>query len=709
MDITDLVFAQAAIEIVCGFVSAMFAVIIIISDHQKESAQMTLKMFFITAALFVADALSYLFQGSTRWIGLTRLSNLSVFLLNICLIYFSTRYVYSLLRENHASPSKIYHRIVLCLFCAAVVLLTVNLFTGWMYTFDEANQYHRGWGWYVYTGLLLICLVTVCALILRYRKFLDRMTLLCLMLFELFPLVSIGFQVAFYGISIANLGIGASIVVVMVYYLVKWSHSGEGNQRESALLRRSYDTLILFIIMIVSVSASIVSCVITIWHIADEISVSSSQTIAHTVEDHLENMFLQPITVAETMSKNNQLQELMDRDSQRQDEEEIAAYLESVRSGFNYQMVYAVCGQSGAYYTYDGFVKTVDPEHDPADLWYKRFLSTGKSYALEVDIDEANQWDLSVFVNTAVRNEDGRLLGVCGVGMEMARLLQRLSELEQKHNIHISLTDRQGHFRITSQEVQFGDGLLPTESAQQIGTEEFYHEKLGGTVRLTILMPNLDWYLSVEDLNPDKVNISRILIPNVGIFLVGMFALGVAFCVIAIRERKISGELIEKRKASLFDELTGLKNRWALREDCQQIEDSGRLQEYTVILMDLNGLKSINDTLGHQAGDELITATADCMFRSMNPYGQLYRTGGDEFVAVLNCSGEQLEQSLAEFDRLAATWRGKQIGPISTARGVVNCADFPQLCFNDILNVADRRMYDNKKQFYSSIGKEHRE
>ena len=712
MTISDLDITQITIEIVGGFVCAILAIIILINRHKSESMKLIRKLFFITAALFFADACAYIYKGNTHPFGLfmTRFGNLTVFFLNYYLAYTSILYVYSILRENNAKPGKIYQRIVLSLFWTAVAILVINLFTGWMYTFDEANLYHRSWCWYLYTALSLVCLGTSCVLILRHRQFLDRFTLFSLMLFELSPIVAVVFQSIFYGIAITNIGIAVSVVLILVAYLVNWNRSGSDGRFDTEQVRRSYDTAFLFIIMLICISASIVSSVISIRRISAELSVGSSYVVAQIVDDHIKNLFLRPITVTETISKDYSLQSYMRRSSKQDDqvEAEMAAYLESIKLGFDYQMVYVVCEDSGAYYTYDGFVKTIDPELDPADFWYKEFVSSGMHHALKLDTDEANSWDLSIFVNTSVLDQDGSLLGVCGIGLEMSELQRQLAEFEERYGINITLVDRFGQIQIDTDINQVGKMAFLPEELERASAEEFRLETLNGAPRLTRLIEDLDWYLVIDDLAQERVDFSRVIIPNVSISLAGLFLLVVAFCVITIRERKISGELLENRKTSLSDELTGLKNRRALQQDCKQIEQSGRLRQLTVILMDLNGLKAANDTLGHQAGDELIIGTAQCLSESMGEYGSLYRTGGDEFVAILECTDTELKNCLARFDRLAASWRGSHGGPISTSRGVVRCEDYPHLNIVAIIDMADRRMYENKKQYYLSTGRERR-
>ena len=708
---TDLRIAQASIELMAGFVCLLLAVIVIINRHSEKSIKLIVKLLLFCGALFVSDAFTYLSQGniSTFNVFMHRASNFAVFFLNFCLAELAVSYVYSILQEEQVIPSRIYQKIVHFGFCAAVTILITNLFTGWMYTFDAANQYHRNWGWYVYTGFSLLCLSASCALVIKYRRVLDRFTLFSLLFFELFPIVGVMLQTVFFGIAVTNMGIGLSIVLLLVSYLIRWNRLCARMPQNSAQVRRSYDTLLLFVIMAASVAASIAACIISLRHVALELSASSSQVISRIVSDRVENLFLRPITVTEVMSKDVNLQENMRQDGPPEDvEQNMSVYLESIRAGFDYQMVYTVCHQSGDYYTYNGFVKTIDPEHDPTDIWYRNFLSAGKDFVLELDTDPANDWALSVFVNRAVRNQNGDFLGVCGIGLELGGLQEQLLQFETQYNIKISLYDRSGRYQITSTDSMVGSGLLPADFPEMVSGEEFHFDNQNGTLKTTWLMEDLGWCITVEDFSPERVDISGILFPNIVIFLTGMFLLAVAFCVITIRERNISQELVEKRKTSLLDELTGIKNRRALQDDCKQIAASGSLSEKTVILMDLNELKRANDTLGHHVGDELLIGTTQCMLRAMGNQGEMYRTGGDEFVVILSCPQQEAETILVEFDRLTSEWRGNYAGPISVSKGIVHCAEFPQLDFSAVMELADRRMYEDKHQYYLNTGKTRR-
>ncbi len=82
-----------------------------------------------------------------------------------------------------------------------------------------------------------------------------------------------------------------------------------------------------------------------------------------------------------------------------------------------------------------------------------------------------------------------------------------------------------------------------------------------------------------------------------------------------------------------FDTLSGLKNRNSFARLAQQIEKRG--DRVTVMVCDIDGLKIINDTLGHIAGDTIIQKAGEILKVSFPIDAELFRTGGDEYLAVV--------------------------------------------------------------------------
>lgn len=102
------------------------------------------------------------------------------------------------------------------------------------------------------------------------------------------------------------------------------------------------------------------------------------------------------------------------------------------------------------------------------------------------------------------------------------------------------------------------------------------------------------------------------------------------------------------RQAAEIDGLTGLFNRLSFENRLSRY-DKRRARSFSVLLLDIDGLKIINDTLGHLSGDLLIKSMANIIKTHFNHIGFTARIGGDEFgVIISNCDAETIELSLME-------------------------------------------------------------
>lgn len=709
MNITNLGINQATIEIFGGFFCLMISVIIMMNGQERKSWKILKKMIFSIAFIFFFEACAYFFRGKTQEfnIFMNRISNFGVFLLNITLVALFIQYMYDLLQEKGATPGKIYKYIVNVCVTLNLLILFMNIFTKWMYYFDSLNFYHRNTGWYVYTVLNVICILTITVMSIKYRKAVSSTMFIALLLYTFAPVIAIILQTFIYGISITNIGIFIAMIVMLLVYLREWSRIKTRNDKK----RKSIEIVTLFIIMMISMSASIISCIVSMKQISDENSENSSMMIAHMVSDGIENEFLKPIIVAEMISNDYNLKQYMEKSNEgypEQVEKEIATYLESIRTGFGYQMLFVVCDESKAYYTYDGITRYIDIESSDHDIWYKMYLEEGKHYDLNVNTDNANHWESAVFINTDVTDEAGNFLGICGVGVEMISLQNFLKDYEERYHIKINLIDSDGVIQVDTDTTKVEQNYQDSAYLTDISSEEFVYERHSETCRMTKYMKDMGWYLVVEDYNPDKINIMHLVLSSLIIFVIGLIMMGIVFFIIYIREKKAAKEIEVRRKLSITDDLTGLFNHRAYEKDCLKILESESLSDITIIMMDLNGLKTMNDTYGHIAGDELIIGAAKCMQTSMGEYGKVYRIGGDEFVALLKCTKHELDDMLHTFDHTVGRWKGNVQCKLSISKGIVVAAEHADLNFDELKELADKLMYENKDEFYKQTGKVHR-
>lgn len=105
---------------------------------------------------------------------------------------------------------------------------------------------------------------------------------------------------------------------------------------------------------------------------------------------------------------------------------------------------------------------------------------------------------------------------------------------------------------------------------------------------------------------------------------------------------------IEKRKAlearlermAGYDELTGLPNRALFRQQLQ--EQIAQRSQFTLLYMDLDGFKQVNDRLGHGAGDAVLKDVAQRLLSALNDGDVVARVGGDEFIGIINSSAKDI-------------------------------------------------------------------
>jgi diguanylate cyclase (GGDEF)-like protein len=167
-----------------------------------------------------------------------------------------------------------------------------------------------------------------------------------------------------------------------------------------------------------------------------------------------------------------------------------------------------------------------------------------------------------------------------------------------------------------------------------------------------------------------------------------------------ITARKAAERQLEE--LSLVDELTGLNNRRGFKLLADQFLQVARRMKWNALLLflDLDGLKTINDTLGHAAGDRALIDTALLLKKSFRAADILARFGGDEFVILALESAENSERIL--LDRLEENIRLHNGGAgreyrLAWSVGLVRCASDDTGPIEAFLDRADQAMYAVKR------------
>lgn len=156
------------------------------------------------------------------------------------------------------------------------------------------------------------------------------------------------------------------------------------------------------------------------------------------------------------------------------------------------------------------------------------------------------------------------------------------------------------------------------------------------------------------------------------------------------------------------DSLTGCYNRLYYSEHLEKQKEKGN---FSLVLIDINGLKRVNDSLGHEAGDELICGVTDCyykVFGRKSAISSLCRIGGDEFVILLSCTGSEALGYVESLKHEASVWKGKNVSELTFSIGCASSESFPELSGAGLYKKADELMYADKVAFYEKNGLEKR-
>lgn len=157
---------------------------------------------------------------------------------------------------------------------------------------------------------------------------------------------------------------------------------------------------------------------------------------------------------------------------------------------------------------------------------------------------------------------------------------------------------------------------------------------------------------------------------------------------------KLSERAIHYRQLAYRDPLTNCRNRIAYEVDIEKI-DTGR--NVTIFMADMNNLKEINDTYGHQIGDEVIILCSQCLLKVFGR--SVYRIGGDEYLCIeYNLTQENIDRMLSAFYEECEKTNEDIAYKFALSIGYATFDPFLDSTIHDTIKRADTMMYEIKEK-----------
>lgn len=379
----------------------------------------------------------------------------------------------------------------------------------------------------------------------------------------------------------------------------------------------------------------------------------------NNISKNIENAMNKPVMVSKTMANDEFLKTWLSHEPENAGDSaylgQLFDYLKTYQVKYNYTTVFCVSAQTGNYYYQDGLNKTIS-KNDEHDIWYYNFIESGREYDLEVDTNQANNNIVTVFINFRVEGDDGKLLGVIGVGLKAAFIEDTIHSFERNYDLsvyiinvggaknsfagstdvfvnQVSLAERTG---ISNEEIQLN------QSEQS--TLHWYTSGGRRKCLITKFDNSLGWYLVLEkDTNSISSAFQERILSSVFFMLI---SLAICIAVTTTVFLKYNQRMVAIENT---DELTGLWNRKIFYKQYQRFARRHRDQKKSLFMFDVDHFKHINDTYGHVYGNAVLATVGKNLHKAVAANGIAARWGGDEFLGVLAVGPEEAERILGQY------------------------------------------------------------
>ena len=366
--------------------------------------------------------------------------------------------------------------------------------------------------------------------------------------------------------------------------------------------------------------------------------------ISQRLNDAVETQIHGALLVARSMSSDYYVRDFLSREAELSSEQavsEMQQYLSGIQASNNYVTAFLVSDQTKCYYTNLGLNKVIDPENDHHDTWYNIFIQNNRDMALDVDVDEANDKQWTVFVNTRIEDENGRFLGVCGVGVVIADLQQLFEQYQKDYHVNVRLVNEDGLVQVDTNTINI-ETTYNTGSDFVKTNEYLYTDRDGSGFEVTHFIRSLRWYLVVTQ--TDAIHYKRTFDPTLAVVSALIFLiLGLSYYFI-FHTQFITGGMEQPET----DPLTGFSTRkhFMSTHGEHAIFQTTRYKVVAVINIDF-----YDEAAAPSDSDRILSFVADRLKEIIGKMGDIYRWREDEFLLLLEWSPEFADELLRQLCR----------------------------------------------------------
>ncbi len=408
--------------------------------------------------------------------------------------------------------------------------------------------------------------------------------------------------------------------------------------------------IITFLLITLSLTISTMNYWVSLQSTQKQLKERSLPLTVDNIYTEIQKHIIEPNLVSSMMANDTFLKDWLIH--QEDDVDKISTYLETIKHKYEMFVTFLVSEETRNYYTQKGLVEQV-VEGNPNNAWYFTFMQNQDSHEINLDFNEHIDDSMIMFINHKIYDEQYHIIGATGIGLKISYINDMLKRFRQKYSFNVYFLNKDGevvlyelgvnplrHLEDVSELNALRDLIISKESRvleyTQTGEEYLLNTKY---------IPELDLYLIVEaKLSEFVKDVKRTFYFNL------LSSLFVTLLITLIILKTVKNHHKSLNYLATYDDLTDLQNRRVFNEELQQffLLSQRRQSPLSLLFLDLDDFKKVNDTFGHQTGDKVLKRVAGILKQNIRQTDILGRWGGEEFIVALIDSKSESAKVITE-------------------------------------------------------------
>ncbi len=404
------------------------------------------------------------------------------------------------------------------------------------------------------------------------------------------------------------------------------------------------------LMVVLSISISLINYMVSLHSTETDLKTRSLPLTVDNIYTEIQKHVIEPNLVASMMAHDTFLQDWLVNDEQNRDK--IIRYLEMIKNKYGMFVAFLVSEKTQSYYTQNGFLEHLTPTN-PDNAWYFKFKKLQGNNEINLDFNDNLDNSLIMFINHKIYDHNYHFVGATGIGLKISYINDMLKRFRQEYNFTVMFVNEQGKIVLSERTDSTIQNLSDTPELHSLSDQIIVkdskileYQKNGENYLLkTKYIPELDLYLLVEaKLDDFTKNVHRTFYLNLAASL--LVTVIITFVILLM----IRGYNQKLEFMARNDALTGLMNRSAFNDSFNDflLLSKRNGAPLSLLFFDIDNFKSINDTLGHQAGDGVLVRIAELLKTRLRRTDIVGRWGGEEFIVGLIDTDHENAAAIAE-------------------------------------------------------------